>query len=197
MWVFLYEESRDIEASYDFRTLSLQDLTNEGWLYWDYIALTSSWAVASQDWSWYLQCPVDISDAKKITVKVVYYWYYGSWNWWASFGLRSTYNSNDYTYCGINFEYNTNYNYNRLYVLGSEKTNTPYAPWTGEWTYTMTIDFETWEMSYVWEWMFTLTYTLSSAEIAWTKALPYIQMDVWNYWWSQHKLYSMEYKIEF
>lgn len=192
--------------SFDFRTMSLADLT-AAWFTYQWFNGASvgidntKWVYATADGQAVLGYPVDLSTASSLLLKTTFYWF--SWSWcgwprhWISTSLQeSEWNTNFKVACYLNFATNSWYRYQSIYVWWSYKARTDL--WniaTGEYECTLNINFTTWLIT--WNmWLTTLTYTMTSAEIAAARTSSYINL-VSNYnWGKQMQMWSAEWDIQ-
>lgn len=58
------------EYSYNFKNKSSADITNDGWeIYWSSVTTSSNWVTCSTSTDMNMLFPVDVADAKKITIE--------------------------------------------------------------------------------------------------------------------------------
>lgn len=192
-----------IEAQFDFRTLSLSDLSSQWRLYDSIARLDSNWFMtntSSNNYSASLYCPINISEANHVYLK--WTWYFISWSraWWPSFWLNST-NSRDtwYRYIGnLNLNNNNSYKEQSIYLNSANVVAQQIWVWTWDYTIEFDIDLTTWltTVTRTWPTTFTQTYTLSSSELSTLKSwTQYIVTTVWHWVYQAHRVYTMEYII--
>lgn len=189
------------EEFFNYQTLSLSELQSKWWLSWWYIALDSTrWAYSTQDGSWQLWCPIDLSNADIITVTRKIQWWNNSRCWWPWFWLCKDTLTWDIAQMTIwwssNFNNNNNYRDQNYYVNWSKKYWNQQNLGSWEYDIVLTVNFTTNETSFqVWT-AYTYNYTMDSTECDAVKSSNYIVTNI-NYNGStQFRCYSMGYKTE-
>ena len=191
--------------SYDFKTMSLADLTAAWFTYtWlnNGVPATDStkWFYSTHDWQAVLSMPIDLTTANSISITCVYYGYSGSWVWgcrhWISTSIQESTGSADIKVLWeLQMNNNSGYNYQAIYVAGSRKAWNSLTLSSWEYTCILSVDLTTWAV--LWdEWVTTANYTLSASEIAAARTATYMCLVAGYNWWKQHQLWSAEWEIQ-
>ena len=192
--------------SFNFKNMSQSDLTNawfeiSAYNNWTFGISSSAWIYSGHDWQVEVYYPIDLSSVKTISISTVFYWTTGSRCWWPSFWLCKTKVnwvevSDVPLWWNLLFQSNSGYDYQWLWVWWTRKAQNQNHISSWEYTCTLSLDFDT-GVAVRDTWAYTLTYTLTSAEIENVRLSQYIWLQV-NYNWSrQFQMWSSEWTITF
>lgn len=193
------------EYSYDFRNKSWSTVQNDWWtlLQWtSWTTINSSWIVMPTRWQWAankvrIYRSEDLSNAKKITLQATYNW--STSDWWNSFDFSTRQSSNfDTWWTSIAWWTTTASWYVSRWSASTPNTGLRYNNSPSSWTWTSTAEFDLVNktITFTRNWLETLTWTISDADISTIKSGNRFAINWGHDTWSL-SVQSIYYKIEY
>lgn len=193
------------EYSYDFRNKSWSTVQNDWWtlLQWtSWTTINSSWIVMPTRWQWAankvrIYRSENLSNAKKITLQATYNW--STSDWWNGFDFTTRQSSNfDTWWTSISWWTTTASWYVSRWSASTPNTSVRYGDNPSSWTWTSTAEFDLVNktITFTRNWLQTLTWTISDADIATIKSGNCFAINWWHDTWTL-SVQSIYYKIEY
>lgn len=190
--------------TYDFRTLSLAELQAQWWASWSQTRLDSNWLMnndsGNDKYDAALYCPINISRANHLYIKMTWYYIRWSWAWWPWLWINNQVSHDTWYRLATWIWMNSNgwYQGQSIYLEWWDLVNQQY--WFNTWDYTLEfdIDFVSWAVSSKRSWAGSLEQnaTLNSTQISTLKSgTKYIYCQIWHWVYQAHRTYTLEYVI--
>ena len=205
-WSFAWDGTPQYrEYSYDFRNKSWTTVQNDWWtlLQWtSWTTINSSWIVMPTRWQWAsnkvrIYRSENLSNAKKITLQATYNW--STSDWWNGFDFTTRQSSNfDTWWTSISWWTTTASWYVSRWSASTPNTSVRYGDNPSSWTWTSTAEFDLVNktITFTRNWLQTLTWTISDADIATIKSGNCFAINWGHDTWTL-SVQSIYYKIEY
>ena len=196
LWEYIPPTPTVIEYSYDFRNKSWTTVQNDWWVlkqWTSWTTINSNWIVMPTRWQWEsnnvkIYKSYDFSWATKIILETQYYWEASSrWNWY-NYWIRKA--SDDNTWQSLISWWTTTASWYisrwQWWVNGNMLIYSDLSPTTWTWTSHLELDLVNKTMSFYRNWLSTLNWTLTDAQI---EAIRTTWDSIFVRWW--HDIWTL------